>query len=95
MIIFMSAENICISVSLHVNLRKSTSETGVKLLVFFTFFINFFIKTLISNQEHNLMSDCDFGPFIYVWCENCMSGFSTFVLDLSKSGNILFRLMLN
>ena len=30
-------------------IRKSTSEIGVKCFVFFTFFINFFIKTLIKN----------------------------------------------
>ena len=29
--------------------EKSTSEIGVKLLVFFTFFITFFIKTLIKS----------------------------------------------
>ena len=37
------------------------------------------------------MPDCAFGPFTYVCCKNCMSGFSTFVLNLSKSGNILLR----
>ena len=34
-------------------------------------------------------------PFTYVCCENCMAGFSAFVLNLSKSGNILFRSMSN
>ena len=44
------------------------------------------------NQEHNLLSDCAFEVFAYVCCENCcMAGFSVFVLNLSKSGNILFR----
>ena len=28
-------------------------------------------------------------------CENCISGFSAFILNLSKSGNILFRSMPN
>ena len=71
----------------------STFEIGVKLLVFFTFFINFFYENI--NQEHNLLPDCALGPFTYVCCENCMSGFSAFILNLSKSGNILFRSMPN
>ena len=37
------------SVLLHVSLRKSTPEVGVKFLVFFTFFINFFMKILIKS----------------------------------------------
>ena len=57
-------------------------------------YMSFWEKAFI-NQEHNLLPDCAFGPFTFVCCENCMSGFSTFVLNLSKSGNILFRSMLN
>ena len=41
------------------------------------------------------MPDCVLGPFTYVCCKSCMSGFSAFVLNLSKSGNILFRKMPN
>ena len=41
------------------------------------------------------MPDCDLGPFTYVCCKNCMSGFSAFVFNLSKSNNILFRKMPN
>ena len=42
--------NIYMSVMLqHVSLRKSTPEIGVKFLVFFTFFINFFMKTSIKS----------------------------------------------
>ena len=41
------------------------------------------------------MPDCVLGPFTYVCCKNCMSGFSAFVLNLSKSDNILFRKMPN
>ena len=37
------------------------------------------------NQEHNFLPDCAFGPFTYVYYENCMSGFSTFVLNVSNS----------
>ena len=47
------------------------------------------------NQEHNLLPEYTFEPFTYVCCENCMPGFSAFVLNLSKSGNILFRSMPN
>ena len=61
--------------------EKSTSETGVKLLVFFAFFITFFYQNI--NQEHNLLSDCACGMSTYVFCENCVSGFSVFVLNLS------------
>ena len=52
------------------------------------------MKTFI-NQEHNLLSDCPFELFTAVCCKNCMchSGFSTFVLNLSKSGNIVLRSM--
>ena len=48
---------------------------------------------IFINQDHNLLPDCAFGP--YVRCENCVSGFSAFVLNMSKSGNILFRSMPN
>ena len=41
--------NICISVLLHVSLRKSKPETEVKFFVFFTFFIKFSMKTLIKS----------------------------------------------
>ena len=37
--------NLCMSVKLHVSLRKSTSEIEVKIFVFCTFFINFLMKT--------------------------------------------------
>ena len=61
-----------------------------KILGIFHFFYELFYENI--NQEHNLgMPDCAFGPFTYVCCKNCMSGFSTFVLNLSKSGNILLR----
>ena len=46
------------------------------------------------NQEHNLLPGCAFGPFTYVYCENCISYFSAFVPNLSKSSNILFSSML-
>ena len=63
-------------------------------MVFFTFSINFFYENI--NQEHNLgIPNCVLGPFTYVCCRNYMSGFSAFVLNLSKSDNILFRKMAN
>ena len=46
------------------------------------------MKTFI-NQEYSLLPDCAFGPDVR--CENCMSGLSAMVLNLSKSVNILFR----
>ena len=84
--------NICITVLLHVGLRKSAPETGVKFLVFFTFFINFLMKTLIKNivycqtvsLNHLLMHAA---KKLYVRL------LSAFALNLSKSGNILFRKM--
>ena len=75
--------------------EKSTSEIGVKVLVFFTFFVNFFIKTLIKSTIYCQAVSCASGAFTYVCCENCMPGFSAFVLNFSKSGNIFFRLMAN
>ena len=42
----------------YVSLRKSTPKIGVKFLVFFTFFINFFYENI--NQEHYLLQDCAF-----------------------------------
>ena len=33
----------------------------------------------------------DHSSFTYVCCKNCVLGFSAFVLNLSNSGNILFR----
>ena len=83
--------NTCMTV--FVSLRKCKSEIGVKL-VFFTFFINSFVETLFKNINY-CPPDCTFGPFTYVHCENYMSGFCAFVLNLSKSGNILFKLMSN
>ena len=59
----------------------------IKVLVFFDFHFNFFMKIFI-NQEHNLLHDCSFWPDAFF--ENCMSCFSAFVLNLSKSGNVLF-----
>ena len=50
MIMLYKQANTCISVSLHVSLRKSTPETGVKFFVFFTFFFTFFMKTLIKSK---------------------------------------------
>ena len=64
--------------------ERRASEIGVKLLVFFTFFIN-------VNQEHNLLTDCASGTFTSnICCENCISSFSSFFPFLSKSGNISF-----
>ena len=48
------------------------------------------MKTLIKSTIYCLAM-----PFTHVCCENYISGFSTFVLSLSKSGNILFRSMAN
>ena len=58
MLCLCKQENICMSTLLHVSLRKSIPEIGVKFLVFFNFFINFFYENI--NQEHNLLSDCAF-----------------------------------
>ena len=76
-----------------ITFEKSASEIGEKLLVFFTFFIIFFYENI--NQEHNLLPDSTSGTFTYICCENYMSSFSVFVLNLSKSGNILFRSIAN
>ena len=85
--------NICISVLLHVSQRKSTPEILVKFFVF-TFFINFFMKTLIKSIIY-----CQTVPLdhlsAYVCRKTCMPGLSAFGLNLSKSGNILFRKMSN
>ena len=43
------------------------------------------------NQEQILLPGCTFGPFTYVCGKNYVSGLSTFVLNLSESGNILIR----
>ena len=39
-----------------------------------------------------LKVECAFAPFNYVYCENCVSGFSAFVRNLIKSGSIFFIL---
>ena len=67
------------SVLLHLSLRKSTPEIREKFLEFFTFFI---FENI--NQEYNLLPDCAFGSFTYVCWENCMSGFSAIVLNLTS-----------
>ena len=41
--------NICMSIFLHFSLRENTPQIGVKFLVFFFFFINFLMKTLIKS----------------------------------------------
>ena len=79
-------KSIFVSVELDVSLWKSTSKIGVEFANFL-FFINVYENT---NQEHNLLPGCTFGPFTYVYCENFMSGFFTFVLNLTKTGNISF-----
>ena len=58
-------------------------------MVFFIF-IDFCVKTLMKSIIYCL-PDCALGPFTYVCCESCMSGFSVSIVNLSKSGNILFR----
>ena len=82
--------NICINILLHVSLRKSTPEIGVKFFVFFNFFINFFMKTLIKSIIY-----CQSVPLDHLCCKTCISGFPAFFLNMSKSGNILFRKMSN
>ena len=89
MLCLCKQEKICMSFLLHVSVRKSTPEIGVKFLVFFTFFINFFMITFIKSIIY--CQTVSFRPFSYVCCESCMSGFSAFILNLSKSDNILFR----
>ena len=73
--------------------EKKCTWNCSKILVIFSFSVNFFMKTLIKSNLG--MPDCVLGPFSYVCCKNCMSGFSAFVLNLSKSDNILFRKMPN
>ena len=72
-------------------MRKGASEMGVKL-IFFTFLLTFFVGTLIKSINY-----CQSVPLdhLYEYCENFMSGFSAFFLNLSKSRNILFRSMSN
>ena len=70
--------NICISILLHVSLRKRTPDIGVKFFVFFTFFINY--ENI--NQEHNLLPDCAFGPLRYaakLVCRASLPSFLTWV----------------
>ena len=74
--------------------KKHIVKFGLEFLGFFSF-INFFIKALI-NQEHYLLPGRACGSFTYACCENCMPGFSVFLLNISKySGNILFKSMPN
>ena len=64
--------------------EKSASEIGVKLLLFFTFFINLFMKTLIKNIFYGQTVPLERLRKM----KNCMSRSSAFALNLSKSGNI-------
>ena len=74
--------------------QSQAPEIEVKLLVFFTFLINLFMKTLISSSIY-----CKTVPSehlgTYVCCKNCMSSISAFVLNLSKTGKTLFRKIAN
>ena len=58
-------------------LRKNTTEIEFEFLLFFIF-INSFMKAFI--QEHNLLPDCAFEPVTSLFCENCVSYFSAFLL---------------
>ena len=92
-------ENICMSFLLHVSLRKSTPEIGVKFLVFFTFFINFFMITFIKSIIY-----CQTVPLdrlvmyvVKVVCQASLPSFLTWVsLTIScldkcqRKGNCLF-----
>ena len=62
--------------------EKKYPEVGV----FFTFFIKFFVE----NQEHNLLPECNVGPFTYVYLKIVCQTSVPSILNLSKSGNILF-----
>ena len=62
--------------------EKSTSKIGKKVLVFFTFFIEFFLKTLIKIEEHNLFPGCVSGTFLLmcvmkIACEASLRSFLT------------------
>ena len=60
----------------------------------FLFLLTFFVETLDKSINY-----CQSVPLdhllICIHYENCMSGFSAFFLNLSKSDNILFRSMSN
>lgn len=58
-------------------LRKNTTEIELEFLVFFIF-NNSFMKAFI--QEHYLLPDCAFKPVTSLFCENCVSYFSAFLL---------------
>ena len=68
--------------------EKNTSEIGVKLLLFFTFFINLFMKTLIKNIFYGQTVPLE----RLRKTKNCMSRSSAFALNLSKSGNIFWSM---
>ena len=62
--------------------EKSTSKIGEKLLIFFTFFIEFFLKILIKSKEHNLLPGCVSGTFLLMYvvkivCEASLLSFLT------------------
>ena len=85
MLCLCKQENICMSILLHISLRKNKPKTGVNSWYFSLFSLTFFIKKLIKRVIYYQTVP------LGVCCENCMSGFSTFVFNLNKSGNILFR----
>ena len=63
-----------------------TFEIWTKIIGIFPYFLlNIYMKAFIS-QEHILLPDCTIEPLTYVSFKKCMSGFSVFILDLSKSG---------
>ena len=64
--------------------EKSTSKIGEKLLIFFTFFIEFFLKILIKSKEHNLLPGCFPGTFLLMYvvkivCEASLLSFLTWI----------------
>ena len=75
------------SVELDASLWKSPSKTGVEFLLILTFFINAFMKTLIKSIIYCQTMLLD-RLLRILW--NFMSGSFAFVLNLSKSGNVLF-----
>ena len=74
--------------------EKTCTWNCSKIITIFHYSHYLFYENI--NQEHKLgMPDCVLGPFTYVCCKNCVSGYFDFVLNLSKSDNILFRKMAN
>ena len=72
-------KNICMSDELDVSMWRSRSDTGVEFLVIFTFFIKFFMRTLIKSIIYRQTVPLDVMFIVKILFQSSLPSFLTWV----------------